>query len=66
MTEYVALKAKVLTKSSIDIANGSLFEILSSFSLTCKSATITGFGQKVTLDDDERIEPGTVTVTEST
>ena len=28
MTEYVALKAKVLTKSSIDIANGSLFEIL--------------------------------------
>ena len=37
-----------------------------SFTLTCKSATITGFGQKVTLDDDERIEPGTVSVTEAT
>lgn len=39
---------------------------VSSFSLTCKSATISGFGQKVTLDDDERIEPGTVSVTEAT
>jgi hypothetical protein len=39
---------------------------VSSFSLACKSATITGFGQKVTLDYDERIESGTVSVTEAT
>jgi hypothetical protein len=40
-------------------------EELSTFELTCKSTTITGFGQKVTLDDDERIEPGAVSVTEA-
>ena len=28
MTEYAALKAQILTKSSIEIANASLFEIL--------------------------------------
>jgi len=40
MTECVALKAKVLTKSSIDIANGSLFEILSSVAsiIKCRKA----------------------------
>ena len=36
------------------------------FSMTCKTNTITGFGQKVTLDNDERIEPGTVSATEAT
>ena len=53
----------------VDFTTGRAFsgiDDVSSFSLTCKSATITGFGQKVTLDDDERIEPGTVSVTEAT
>jgi len=53
----------------VDYATGRAFsgiDDVSSFSLTCKSATITGFGQKVTLDDDERIEPGIVSVTEAT
>ena len=35
---------------------------VSSFSITCKASTITGFGQKVVMDGDERIETGTVTV----
>jgi hypothetical protein len=39
---------------------------VSSLSLTCKGSTITSFGQKVTLDDDERIGPGTVTVSGAT
>jgi hypothetical protein len=38
---------------------------LASFSLTCKLTTTTGFGQKATLDDDERMEPGTVNVSEA-
>jgi hypothetical protein len=38
---------------------------VASFSLTCKSTTLTGFGQKATLDDDERIEPGTINVSEA-
>ena len=35
-----------------------------SFSLTCKTITITGFGQKVTVDQDERLEPGTLSISE--
>jgi hypothetical protein len=53
----------------VDYATGRAFsgiDDVSSFSLACKFAIITGFGQKVTLDDDERIEPGTVSVTEAT
>ena len=49
----------------IDYATGRAFsgiDDVSSFELTCKASTITGFGQKVVMDDDERIEPGTVTV----
>jgi hypothetical protein len=33
---------------------------VANFDLTCKTSTISAFGQKVILDDDERIEPGTV------
>jgi len=50
----------------VDYATGRAFsgiDDVSSFALTCKGSTITSFGQKVTLDDDERIEPGTVNVT---
>ena len=53
----------------VDFTTGRAFsgiDDVSIFSLTCKSTTITGFGQKVTLDDDERIEPGTLSVTEAT
>jgi len=52
----------------VDYSTGRAFsgiDDVSSFSVTCKGATITGFGQKVTLDEDERIEPGTVSVTEA-
>lgn len=52
----------------VDYAIGRAFsgiDDVASFSLTCKGSTITGFGQKVVLDDDERIEPGTVSVTEA-
>lgn len=52
----------------VDFATGralSGIDDVASFSLTCKSATITGFGQKATLDDDERIEPGTINVSEA-
>jgi len=38
---------------------------VASFDLTCKTSTISAFGQKVTLDDDERIEPGTVSIAEA-
>ena len=49
----------------IDYATGQAFsgiDDVSSFILTCKEITITEFGQKVILDDDERIEPGTVSI----
>ena len=49
----------------VDYATGRAFsgiDDVSGFELTCKASTITGFGQKVVMDDDERIEPGTVTV----
>ncbi len=52
----------------IDYATGRAFsgiDDVASFELTCKSSTISGFGQKVTLDSDERIEPGEVTPTEA-
>ncbi|MBN1236195.1 MAG: hypothetical protein JW999_09130 [Methanotrichaceae archaeon] len=52
----------------VDYATGRAFSGIDdviSFSLTCRSSNITGFGQKVILDDDERIEPGTVSVTEA-
>jgi hypothetical protein len=38
---------------------------VASFSLTCKAATITGFGQKVTVDKDERLEPGSISVSQT-
>ena len=47
----------------VDYATGRAFsgiDDVSSFSLTCKSSTLTGFGQRVALDTDERIEVGTV------
>jgi hypothetical protein len=49
----------------VDYATGRAFsgiDDISGFMLTCKEITITEFGQKVTLDDDERIEPGTVSI----
>jgi hypothetical protein len=52
----------------VDFATGralSGIDDVASFSLTCKSTTITGFGQKATMDDDERIEPGTINVSEA-
>jgi hypothetical protein len=52
----------------IDYTTGVAFtgiDDVSSFAVTCKGSTITGFGQKVTLDGDERIEPGTITATEA-
>ena len=52
----------------VDYATGRAFsgiDDVASFELTCKISTISGFGQKVTLDDDERIEPGTVSVIEA-
>ena len=53
----------------VDFANERAFsgiDDVASFELICKATTITGFGQKVLLDDDERLEPGTLSVTEAT
>jgi len=36
------------------------------FSITCKTTTITGFGQKVTFDGDERAESQDVSVIQAT
>ena len=52
----------------VDFATGRAFSGLDdveSFSLNCKAATITGFGQKVTVDKDERLEPGNISVSEA-
>jgi hypothetical protein len=52
----------------VDYLKGRPFSGLddvASFSLTCKGSTITIFGQKVTMDQDERIEPGSVIIAES-
>jgi hypothetical protein len=49
----------------VDFATGLAFsgiDDVSNFSLTCKAATITGFGQKVMVDKDERLEPGNISV----
>jgi hypothetical protein len=53
----------------VDFVKGRAFSGIDdvvSFSLTCMAATITRFGQKVTVDLDERLEPGIVSVTEAT
>ena len=52
----------------VDFATGRAFsgiDDVESFSLNCKAATITGFGQKVTVDKDERLEPGNISVSEA-
>jgi hypothetical protein len=52
----------------IDYATSRAFagiDDVSSFSVTCKGSTITGFGQHVDVELDERLEPGTVAVTEA-
>jgi len=52
----------------VDYATGRAFsgiDDVSTFELTCKASTISAFGSSVALDDDERIEPGTVSVTEA-
>lgn len=52
----------------VDYATGRAFsgiDDVSIFTLTCKGSTISAFGQKVTLDSDERLEPGDVDVTEA-
>lgn len=49
----------------VDFTTGRAFsgiDDVDSFELTCKGSTISGFGQSVAIDDDERIEPGTVSV----
>ena len=53
----------------VDFTTGRAFsgiDDVSSFSLICKDITIIGFGKKIPLDDDERIEPGVLSVTEAT
>ncbi len=52
----------------IDYATGRAFsgiDDVASFQLTCKGEIISGFGQKITIEDDERIEPGNVSVTQT-
>jgi hypothetical protein len=52
----------------IDYATGRAFsgiDDVSTFELTCKGSTISAFGSSVTLEQDERIECGTVSVTEA-
>jgi len=52
----------------IDYATGRAFsgiDDVAIFSLTCKAATITGFGQKVTVDKDERLNPGILSIFEA-
>ncbi len=53
----------------VDYATGRAFariDDVSGFFLTCKLMSINGFGQKVKLDDDERIELRTIIVAEAT
>jgi hypothetical protein len=38
---------------------------VSNFTMKCKDISITGFGQNVALDDDERIEPRTISIIEA-
>lgn len=52
----------------IDYSTGRPFlgiDDVSSFEITCKGETITGFGQKITMDDDERCEAGDINATEA-
>ncbi len=52
----------------IDYATGRAFsgiDDISTFEVTCKASTISAFGSSVALDLDERLEPGTVSVTEA-
>lgn len=52
----------------VDYATGRAFvgiDDVSTFELTCKASTISAFGSSVALDADERVEPGTVSVTEA-
>jgi hypothetical protein len=49
----------------VDYSTGRAFsgiDDVSSFSLICKSSTISGFGQKVSVDQDERLEKGTISI----
>jgi len=51
----------------IDYTTGRAFsgiDDVASFSLTCKASSITGFGQKVIVDLDERLEPGILNISE--
>lgn len=53
----------------VDYASGRTFSGIDdvvTFNLTCKDNIISRFGQKVILDDDERIEPGYIYVIERT
>jgi hypothetical protein len=52
----------------VDYATGRAFsgiDDVSSFAVTCKGSTMSGFGESVAIDLDERLEPGTVAVTEA-
>jgi hypothetical protein len=58
----------ILTDDAPGYATGDAFEGIDDvalFSITCKGSTIDAFGEKVTLEEDERVEPGTITVEES-
>lgn len=49
----------------VDYETGRAFsgiDDISSFRITCKGDTITGFGQHIAIDSDERIEPGEIKV----
>jgi len=52
----------------IDYTTGSAFsgiDDVSSFEITCKGSTISGFGQSIAIDEDERCEPGDINPTEA-
>ena len=47
----------------VDYATGRAFsgiDDVSSFGITCKGETITGFGQSIEIDGDERVKPGDI------
>ena len=59
--EYADLVKYIYVDYSTGLAFSAIDDV-SSFSLVCKSSTITGFRQKVIFDKDERLEPGTISI----
>lgn len=53
----------------VDYSTGRAFsgiDDVSRFEVMCKGETISGFGQNVVIESDERVEPGDISVTEAT